>query len=89
MQFYLLRIDHRPSVVVAVVVTVGRRRADVHLSTGHGVEWRRPTERKQYYRSTTAATLDRFVSFRRAPHDARCTIIILRAATTTMRTLNN
>lgn len=51
MQFNSLQIDQGPSVVVAVVVTVGRRRADVHLSTGHGVERRRPNERKQYYRS--------------------------------------
>ncbi|KAE9534346.1 hypothetical protein AGLY_008436 [Aphis glycines] len=43
--FYSLQIDHRPSVViVAVGITVGRRRADVHLSTRHGIK-RRSTRR--------------------------------------------
>jgi len=46
MQFYSLRIDHRPSVEVAIVVTVGRRRANVHLSTGLEVK-RRSTHRTQ------------------------------------------
>lgn len=87
MRFYSLQIDHRPSVVIVVVgITVGRRRADVHLSTRHGIK-RRSTRRTLTILSFVRLQLSRrhsFDSFRRAPHNM---IIILRDAMNTMRAL--
>lgn len=85
MQFYSLQIDHRPSVVIAVVgITIGRRRADVHLSTRHGIK-RRSTRRTLTILSFVRLLSRRhsFDSFRRAPHNM---IINLRETMNTMRT---
>lgn len=86
MQFYSLQIDHRPSVVIVVVgITVGRRRADVHLSTRHGIK-RRSTRRTLTILSFVRLLSRRHSldSFRRAPHNM---IINVMDAMNTMRTL--